>query len=262
MGGLTIQKERFSRMADKIITQKCNECKAIKQFSISERIADLIALEILQGTNEKAMDVLGACGFKGLIAGTFYAPLSEVVKFYGVSTQYIKGLFTRYGFSRVRTPEDVLNLSVSGFLKMQNVQDRYLVSRTEQDAWRLSDRYEDCLYIFPVSHEKTECFCSARLILAISAIMYYGRRIPKDSVGFNTFERLRETSYNAAAVIRKRQNESEKREALKKKEISSDSLDLVPIKSGGELTLPVDKFIKLVVVAAQTLNTKNATQEK
>ena len=104
--------------------------------------------------------------------------------------------------------------------------------------------------------------CSARIILAMSALLYYGRRIPDNSVVLDVFKRLKNTSYYAEACKKERENTEkiikkyhEEEEKQQKAVVVSNDEEVIALDSNKNLSIPINTLVKLVVVAAKAMNT-------
>lgn len=248
-------------MADIIIAQKSSECKVVNSLSNSTNLTNLIAAEVLRGTNERAADILGACGFNGLIPGAFFAPVEEVIAFFGVTKEYLRSAFLRHKIGARNTPEDILNDKTYKFLSSHTNQERYMISRPAHNKWSFLDKYTKDHRMLTIEQEKTT-FCSARIILAMSALLYYGRRIPDNSVVLDVFKRLKNTSYYAEACKKERENTEkiikkyhEEEEKQQKAVVVSNDEEVIALDSNKNLSIPINTLVKLVVVAAKAMNT-------
>lgn len=247
-------------MADIIIAQEHNECKAANSFSGHTKISNLIAAEILRGTNEKAADILGACGFNGLIPGAYFAPIEEVIGFFGVTKKYVRSAFLRHKIGARNTPDDILNDKTYSFLSSHTNQERYMISHPAHNKWSFLDRYTKDHRTITIEQDKTT-FCSARVILAMSALLYYGRKIPDNSVVLDVFKRLKSTSYYAEACKNERENTEkiikkyhEEREKQQESTIVTSDEEVISMDSNKNLSIPISTLVKLVVVAANAMN--------
>lgn len=246
-------------MTTTIITQKNNKRNTFKEFSESIAEAHTLAYEIMQGTNEKAADILKVCGFGGLIDGTNYATREEAIKFYGVTGKYLTSVLTRLRINTEENPDDILRVDINTFLSEQNVRQRYYINgRSSEDKLSLYDKEMRRPKVLEFSHDKRRVpkgyFYSARLILALSALLPMGRSVPEGSTVLDVFERLCSTSYHESAVERAKQNSKKFDEQYKlmreaqrneqQKNLASISVESISVSAGGEISIPIDELVQ------------------
>lgn len=184
------------------------------------RLRDLIAAEILSGSNEKALDILRTCGCNIFIPGTVFTTLNEFAKFYGVKNSYIQSIMNRWGIVQKKTPSDCTRGDFYYFARRHGVPERYSISRRHPD-YVLCDKLTHRQMVF--SHSQNGNFYSARVVLAFAAMMYYGKNIHPDAVGNQVFETLRASTYFDAA-----QTEVAKQTEIRQKQLAATVLDNQP----------------------------------
>ena len=247
-------------MTTTIITQKNNKRKTFKEFSESISEVHTLAYEIMHGTNEKAADILKVCGFEGLIDGTNYSTREEAIKFYGVTGKYLTSVLTRLRINTEENPDDILRVDINTFLSEQNVRQRYYVDgRSPEDKLSLYDREMRRPKVLEFSHDKHRVpkgyFYSARLILALPALLPMGRSVPEGGTVLDVFERLRLTSYREAAVERQKQNRQKIDERYKlireaqrneQKNLANVSIESISVSADGEVSISMEELIRLL----------------
>lgn len=210
------------------ISQECMSCHQVCDAGMHEAIAnlrgfgrlrDLIAAEVLSGSNEKALDILRTCGCNIFIPGTVFTTLNEFAKFYGVKNSYIQSIMNRWGIVQKKTPSDCTRGDFYYFARRHGVPERYSISRRHPD-YVLCDKLTHRQMVF--SHSQNGNFYSARVVLAFAAMMYYGKNIHPDAVGNQVFETLRGSTYFDAA-----QTAMAKQAEARQKQLAATVLDTV-----------------------------------
>lgn len=211
------------------IPQECMECHRVCDAGMHEvisnlrdfgRLKDLMAAEILSGSNEKALDILRTCGCNIFIPGTVFTTLNEFAKFYGVKNSYIQSVMNRWGITQKKTPDDCTRGDFRNFAYDHGVLDRFSVSSRYQE-YVLCDKLTHRQQTF--SHAQNGNFYSVRVVLAFAAMMYYGKNIHPDAVGNKVFETLRSSTYfDAAQTVMAKQAEA------RQKQLADAALDKSP----------------------------------
>lgn len=207
-------------MANMSIAQENKKNKLYEKFLSSNRIDSLLAREILDGNSEQAKEILGILGFKPDKFNYAYsgmASLSDVAGFYGVKTKHLNGVIRRCGFTHRGFPEDYRGIRGCG-------------------------ETLDCRTIIDL--------VSPRMALAASALMFYGKVVPKESKPGEVFDKLKLTTYYARALTK--QEEYNKSEKVKKTKVPSNNVNVV--QPDAVVSMSVDKFVEMVVLAARKLN--------
>lgn len=184
---------------------------------LSERIEFAVASEILEGPVGRAAELLRICDFRNIVPlpGTHFSTLSRMAGFYRIQEEsYIKSVLNSCGITQKNFPDDVKRGA-------------WLLEMIRRDAAGREGRYiinvcNDCCYIHdksgtygnrrivPISPQ--QLVYSPRVVLALAAIMYYGRHTPKDSVASRVYATLEKSDYYIAALDRvKRIKKSELR---------------------------------------------------
>lgn len=187
------------------VNEKCNGeisktgiAEVIQTLQDSGRINDLIAVEILKGSNEKALDILRVCGCKAVVPGTMFAPLAEVSRFYKCQPRYLHTVLNRVGITPTKTSTDVMKCSFSYFLEYFGIGEKFFIS-SRYNTHTLTDVNTKQKYEFTHTNSSGGNFYSARVVLALAVLMYYGRTANTDSVGGGIYEQLLESTYYDAA---------------------------------------------------------------
>ena len=165
----------------------------------SGRLYDEMAYAVLTNSNEQAMEVLNASGKPRFIPGTYFTSLIEISRFYGVKEKYLLGVMHRWGISAQKTPEDFIRERPPWFLLMQEVDDRVTICQFNdaQGYTLLCDKENmggEGVEILPEVTSR-QYFISARVVLALSALMYYGRNMTTRSQAWRTLEVLYRCQY-------------------------------------------------------------------
>lgn len=187
------------------VNEKCNDeiskvgmAEVIQTLQDGGRLNDLIAVEILKGSNEKALDILRVCGCKAVIPGTMFAPLTEVARFYQCRPSYLQTVLNRVGITPTKTPADVMKCGFSNFLVYFNLGKKFRVSSRYCDH-TLTDLETNQKYEFTHSNSAGANFYSARVVLALAMLMYFGRTVNTDVMSGEIYERLLSSTYHDAA---------------------------------------------------------------
>lgn len=163
------------------------------------QLRDLIAAEILEGSNEKAAEILRLCGCKAIIPGTMYAPMHEVDRFYQCRPGYLTSILRRFGITVKFTPTEFVSTDFPTILRRNNVGADYIIGND----------YITYTMIHKTTREKYEFsyvkgryhFVSARVVLALSMLMYYGSNLNPDGVGKSVCDKLMTSTYAEAAKV-------------------------------------------------------------
>lgn len=185
--------------------------ESVKQKSdkifLSERIEFAVASEILEGPDGRAAELLRICDFRNIVPlpGMYFSTLSRIAGFYRIQEEsYIKSVLSGCGITQKNFPDDVKRGA-------------WLLDMIRRDVAGREGRYiinvgNDCCYIHdksgsygnrrivPISPQ--QLVYSPRVVLALAAIMYYGRHTPKDSVASRVYAILEKSDYYIAALDR------------------------------------------------------------
>jgi len=235
------------------VNEKCNDeiskvgmAEVIQTLQDGGRLNDLIAVEILKGSNEKALDILRVCGCAAVIPGTFFAPLTEVAKFYQCKPSYLLTLLNRFGITPAKTPADVMKCGFSYFLCHFDLEKRFSVS-SRYTTHTMIDTQTNQKYEFTHS-DKAGNFYSARVVLALAMLMYFGRVINPEAVGNEIYKRLLSSTYHDAAqqVIAERRA---KQQAENKTPTAVTPDSNTAVLSDGKVTMTADFLAGIIKTA-------------
>lgn len=200
---------------DGVVCQEISEKSCAKLFQSYRDgfdITKLLAVEVFDGGNDRAADILMLCGFDKLIGGTNYASIGDVAGFYGISQQYLKEAMRRYGVGARNMPEDVFVGQYYDFMMRfgDETRKRYtLKSCNEPGTFALYDSFTKRTMAVKGDYRCKMIYISARLILMLPCFLLCGRSIPADSVVNAVFDKLQRTRFSEAAKKRKWENEQQ-----------------------------------------------------
>lgn len=161
------------------------------------RLNDLIAVEILKGSNEKALDILRVCGCEAIVPGTIYAPLNDIAKFYQCRPSYLTTILNRFGITPAKTPADVMKCGFPYFLWHFNLEKQFAVS-CKYNTYTMIDKETNKKYEFNHSNKAGNLY-SARVVLAMAMLMYFGRTINQEAMGSKLYKKLLSSTYADSA---------------------------------------------------------------
>lgn len=272
-----------------MISQECKEChevcgsgvhEAIERLTKFGRLPDLVAAEVMAGSNEKAMDILRTCGCNIFVPGTMYTSLFEMARFYGVTQQYLRTVLSR---NRVVSPfagGDVVKGYFYDFLNKNKIQERYSLSRTHSD-WIFCDKKTHRQYHF--CHSTRGNLYSARVVLALAVMMQYGRVICQDSKGGQVYNTLMKSTYADSARVKfeerakQRRQDKQRERAKQEKPKTPDRPAGAVLNENGMVVLTTEffatvinssiregiaEFAKAMQLSGLTLENMNASSKK
>jgi len=178
---------------------------AIQKLRERGRERDIISALVLEGTNERAMDILRACNCDAFVPGTMFVPMSRFAEFYGVTESYITGILNRYGITHNKMPNDVKRCSVRHFLQEHGVADRFSCSYQYHSTVVLCEKEFHKQYSF--KQIKSANYYSARIVLAFASMMYFARVNREKGNAVSIFNTLMKSAYRDAAIEEMRHRE-------------------------------------------------------
>lgn len=209
---------------------------------------DMVSAEILEGTNEKAADILRSCNCYALIPGTMFAPLDKFAEFYGVTEQYIKSVLRRRGIIQRNTPGDVIRMSGSAFLAENGLADKFCNHYSGVYQYR-NDNHTRA---YSFSCVKSGNFYSARVVLAFATLMFQARNINGDRVGKSVYKILMNSSYADAARFKKAEiRERENLEMEANMAVNNQNENNAILNQEGNLVLTPEFFAALIKTAVR-----------
>ena len=219
----------------------------------SGRLGDLIAVEILKGSNEKALDILRVCGCRAIVPGTNYAPINDMAQFYNCNPRYCLSLLNRFGLTPAKTPVDVMKCGFPLFMWQYQLEEKFAVSR-RYSTFTMIDRENGEHYEF--NHgDKAGNFYSARVVLALSMLMYFGRTINPEAKGNEMYKRLLSSTYADAArdVLARRKEErtqaEQSPEPVKAEAVAPEVSDNAAVMNDGKVVMTADFLAGLIKTA-------------
>ncbi len=235
-------------------------------------VEKLLAVEVFDGGNDRAADILRFCGFEKLLSGINFAFLDDVAAFYGVEASYMKDALGRYGIGAKDLPEDVYTGQIYDFIVRfgEEAKHRYTVGLgkapgVQPGTYLLYDKVLSKPVTVIGKYNRRMTYISARVALVLSCFLYYGRKIPADSMARTVFEKLRQTCYFEAALKKQQKNSQrhldaleERRKARLGQNIEDTASKNEPNKSegaritrDGDITLSNELFAKIVKIAVK-----------
>lgn len=226
---------------------------AIQLLRKQGRERDVISALILEGTNERAMDILRACNCDAFVPGTMFIPTSRFAEFYGVTESYILGILNRYGITHTKMPNDVKRRSVRNFLQEHGVADRFSCSYQYHNIWVLCEKEFHKQYSF--KQVKTANYYSARVVLAFASMMYFARVNREKGNAVSVYNTLMKSAYRDAAIEemkRAKQQESEQEvEVVQSSDNQQPDSNSAILTQQGNLVLTSEFFATLIKTAVR-----------
>lgn len=217
------------------------------------RERDIISALILEGTNERAMDILRACNCDAFVPGTMFVPMSRFAEFYGVTESYIVGILNRYGITHNKMPNDVKRRSVRGFLQEHGVADRFSCSYQYHSTVVLCEKEFHKQYSF--KQVKCANYYSARVVLAFASMMYFARVNREKGNAISIYNTLMKSAYRDAAIEemkRSEQPENEQEvEAVQSPDNQQPDSNSAILTQQGNLVLTSEFFATLIKTAVR-----------
>ena len=242
------------------VKEKCNDefsmvgmAQVIQTLQDGGRLNDLIAVEVLKGSNEKALDFLRVCGCEAIVPGTMFAPLIEIAKFYQCSPSYLRTVLNRAGITPAKTPADVMKCGFSHFMRHFDLEKRFCV-HSRYSTHTMIDRETNQKYEFTHSDKAAGNFYSARVVLALAMLMYFGRVVNPDATGSEIHKQLlRSTYYDAAQrgiAERKARQQAESHAAA---DVKPDTVpdNNTAVMSEGKVIMTADFLAGIIKAAVQ-----------
>lgn len=240
------------------VKEKCNDeiskvgmAEVIQTLQDGGRLNDLIAVEILKGSNEKALDILRVCGCKAVIPGTMFAPLTEVARFYQCRPSYLQTVLNRVGITPTKTPADVMKCGFSHFLVYFDLEKKFRVSSRYCDH-TLTDLETNQKYEFTHSNSAGANFYSARVVLALAMLMYFGRTVNMDVMSSEIYERLLSSTYYDAAqrvIVERRAKQQAEAKAAADVKPDTNPDNNTAVMSDGKVTMTADFLAGIIKTA-------------
>jgi len=226
---------------------------AVKMLMEQGRERDLISAYILEGTNERAMDILRACNCDAFVPGTMFVPMSRFAEFYGVTEGYVKNILGRYGITNRKMTDDVKRRNVPAFLREEGISERFSCSYQYNNVRILCDKELHKQYSF--KHIKAANFYSARVVLAFASMMYYARVNREKGNAVSIYNTLMKSSYRDAAVeeMKRREDMADEQEveAVQIPNTQQPDSNSAILTQQGNLVLSSEFFAALIKTAVR-----------
>lgn len=181
-------------MADVTVPQPAKKSKEsftdmVERLNSSFEEEKIFAAKILarDKANEVAAEYLMMFGLDRIIEGKYCVSVRDAAQFYGVSIGYLENKIQYAEFSKRMMPDDYTHC-----FPQENGNGLY--------TWELFGPSNNSIRL---THKETGDrleyvntkldFISARIMLALCPLMYYGRKIPNDSMVARVYEQLKRT---------------------------------------------------------------------
>lgn len=192
-----------------------------------------MARAILFGERRKAEEILRISDCNIFIPGTEYATVDNIAEFYGVSRNYVRGIFGARCISSTTLPDCVLHKTIWRFCEEQGIRaDKYIATLSPE-------REKRCRY-------GGTAFYDARVILAFACLAFMNRKIIPNTNAERIVGILRKTDYHdiAKEEIQRKRAEMPPLESMV---IKSDSmLGITPVEMGGNVFVPVSALTEII----------------
>lgn len=186
-----------------------------------------IASQVLAGTMDEAISVLGSIGTNILIPNTNFASCESIAEYFGVTTRYLRLLAGRIGLISKVFPHDVEYREGLPFLKKHGIRDNFI-----HDGVVYKSKDGSCLI-----RQASEAYYSARAILVFACAMDNARRFGRTTMNNNVSSVFTATS-NSAYGDRARMEEGMSNEMSAKNSAT--------INKEGDLVLSLEFFSAII----------------
>lgn len=193
-----------------------------------------IARAILYGERKKAQEILRISDCNIFIPGTEYATVDDIAEFYGVSRNYVKGIFGNRRISATTLPDCV---------KCENI-------------WRFCEEYGILArkYMDTLDPQRKKMFRSprvpfydARVILAFACLAFMNRKIIPNTNAERILGILKKTDYKDIAEKEIHGEQTEKPTALETMLVNPANVTgIMPVEMGGNVFVPVNSLTEII----------------
>lgn len=263
---------------------KCNDsCTEKIPSKLSTELAErgkqtfadrVLAAEIFRGSMEAAHEILYQIGGAVFIPHTDFTTLTSMADFYGVKESYLRGLLQRNGIISQRMPYDVVSISGESVAYAVSKYSDVCVRKeytTPGGKWYYTFAQKPmCEALVKIPGKGVPCCYSARVFLAVAALMYFGPpNIQKDSKTTQVMEILRRSGYYIQAKRTAKENKNKQLEKeLQRKQESTDAApesqdealgtqdvphgsDGVRLAASGDIIIQPDVFVQVIKVSVK-----------
>lgn len=193
-----------------------------------------IARAILYGERRKAQEILRIADCNIFIPGTEYATADDIAEFYGVSRNYVKGVFGNRHISATTLPDCVKCENIWRFCEEQGIQARKYMN--------ILDPQRKKMFRFA-----RVSFYDARVILAFACLAFMNRKIIPNTNAERILEILRKTDYHDIADREIHGKPMEKPAALESMLVSHENTPgIMPVEMGGSVFVPVNALTEII----------------
>lgn len=151
------------------------ENKVISRRYTGDASSLQIARQVIAGTMDEAVSVLGGVGVKLLIPGTDFASCESIAAYFGVTDRYIRLLAMRTGVIAKKLPNDVEYAEGESFLKRHGIGDCFV----KDGVFYKSKEGNSTV------REACEAYYSARAILILVCAMEHARPFNRTAMNQN-----------------------------------------------------------------------------
>lgn len=209
------------------------ENKVISQRYTGDASSLQIARQVIAGTIDEAVSVLGGVGVKLLIPGTDFASCESIAAYFGVTDRYLRLLAMRTGVIAKKLPNDVEYAEGESFLKRHGIGDGF-----SQDG--VFYKAKDGIHVI---REACEAYYSARAILLLVCAMEHARPFNRTAM-----------NQNVGSVFAKAANSVYGERARQEEKMSNNQhpgKDTAILTSEGNLVLTLDFFSAVIKTAVR-----------
>lgn len=217
-------KTNIAQMFEKINTSNATLDNMSKNHggSLSKgKESDRFVAAVLQGSSDKAADMLRGFGMASIIPIVNYVTLSDAAEFYGVNEKHIKNVLIRNRFGPTTTGGLIVRRTLAELFSGFGLEN---VIRTEHAM--VNGKSTTRVFIDPAievpdtDNVKTKItfnrdkfgrdwFLETRVVLALGVMMYFARYIPRDSMVAKVYEGVKHGSYAADVLAMNLRNKYE-----------------------------------------------------
>ena len=193
-----------------------------------------IARAILYGERRKAEEILRIADCNIFIPGTEYATADDIAEFYGVSRNYVKGVFGNRRISATVLPDCVQCKTIWRLCEEQGIRaDEYIATLSPERKKRFGGG--------------AISFYDARVILAFACLAFMNRKIIPNTNAERILEILKKTDYRDIAEKEIHGEPAEKPTALESMLVNPANVTgIMPVEMGGSVFVPVNALTEII----------------
>jgi len=194
--------------------------------SESYGINHLLVEQVMNSTNDSAVDFLLKFGDVNLFPIQNCTTAKEIAAFYGVSESYIKNVLTRHGVTQKGMPEEVSycgNFTIMAKLyhEVKRIGVHYNQDN-KPDGMQITDKTGKEILVR--TGGKSFCVYSAKVFLAVAAMMCFEKRI-ENSMAWRVYNALLRSEYGERAKAEEQRRKREVDEMLRKQREAAKALE-------------------------------------